>query len=253
MTDRPVSSPASPTQATTDKAADKTSANRAGTPLGELADIEDFGIVPMTVADSLAAKAEAEPEPPEPDPNLVTMTREEADAARAAAFQAGFEKGKQDREQALQEHYANCLSSLTDVFKAENERRNQIMMGAAKAFLMTVVDIVRNLTALDGSIVAGMQRDLILDAVAFVKECDGPVRVRCSAADAQRLATLLRGNPAVKIEAVQGSAEDTIRITSAANTIVIDPGQWRKAVAEKIVAAVTALAEQRGGRNVQKA
>nr|WP_255663300.1 hypothetical protein [Komagataeibacter sp. FNDCR2] len=222
-------------------------------PIRDLADIEDFGVVPMTVADSLAAKAAAQPETPEPDPNLVTMTREEADAAREAAFRAGFEKGKQDREQALQEHYAGCLSSLTDIFKAENERRNQVMMGAAKAFLMTVVDIVRTLTALDGSVVAGMQRDLILDAVAFVKECDGPVKVQCNAADAQRLTTLLRGNPAVRIEATKGSAEDTIRITSAANTIVIDPGQWRKAVAEKIVAAVTALAEQRGGRTVQKA
>ncbi|WP_148299250.1 FliH/SctL family protein [Komagataeibacter kakiaceti] len=221
-------------------------------PIRDLADIEDFGVVPMTVADNLAAKEEAQPETPEPDPNLITMTREEADAIRKAAFHAGFEKGQQDREQALQEHYAGCVSSLTDIFKAENDRRNQVMMAAAKAFLMTVVDIVRTLTALDGSVVAGMQRDLILDAVAFVKECDGPVKVQCNSADAQRLTTLLRGNPAVRIEATKGSAEDAIRITSAANTIVIDPGQWRKAVAEKIVAAVTASRSSGGGGTCRK-
>lgn len=227
---------------------------KPGTPIRDVLDLEDFGVVPMTVSDTLAPKPEEAPPPePVPDPNLVTMTHEEADAAREAAFRAGYEKGTQDREKALQDYYASGLESLTTAFKVENDRRNQVLMGAAKSYLMTVVDIVRNLTALDASALAGMQRDLIVDAVAFVKECDGPVTVQCSPADAQRLQAILRDNQNVRIEAVQGREEGAIHITSATNSIAIDPEQWRKSVAEKIIAAVTALAEQREGRDVHKA
>ncbi|MFT9374226.1 hypothetical protein [Komagataeibacter saccharivorans] len=226
---------------------------KPGTPIRDVLDLEDFGVVPMTVADTLAPKPEEPAAEPVPDPNLVTMTHEEADAAREAAFRAGYEKGTQDREKALQDYYAASLESLTTAFRAENDRRSQVLMGAAKSYLMTVVDIVRNLTALDASVLAGMQRDLIVDAVAFVKECDGPVTVQCSPADAQRLQAILHDNQNVRIEAVQGREEGAIHITSATNSIAIDPEQWRKSVAEKIVAAVTALAEQRGGRDVHKA
>nr|WP_246379475.1 hypothetical protein [Gluconacetobacter johannae] len=211
--------------------------------------MEDFGAAPAeAVAEADAPEADAVP-----DPDLVTMTHAQVDALRESAFREGLEKGSQDKQEALQQHFAACISSLTALFRTENDRRDRVLADAANAFLTTVTDVVGSLTALDGTVLAGMQRDLIADAAAFAQECDGAVTIRCGDADAQRLQAIFKEDASVRIEVAQHAGEDAIRITSAANVIVIDPEQWRKSVAEKIIAAVTALARQRGERSVQKA
>ncbi|GBQ34691.1 hypothetical protein [Gluconacetobacter azotocaptans] len=214
----------------------------------ELLDLEDFGAAPATDADTAAAEADAVP-----DPDLVTMTHAQVDAVRESAFREGLEKGSRDKEEALQARFAACVSSLTAAFSAENEQRNQVLSDAANAFLLTVTDVVSSLTALDGTVLAGLQRDLISDASAFAKECEGAVTVQCGEADAQRLQATFKDDANVRIEVAQDAGADTIRVVSVTNTIVIDPEQWRKSVAEKIIAAVTALARQRGEQSVQKA
>ncbi|ACI53185.1 conserved hypothetical protein [Gluconacetobacter diazotrophicus PA1 5] len=219
-------------------------------------DVEDFA-APVRDMDAVVAHADnpqQEPAPePEPDPDLLTMTQADLDSLREAAFNAGLEKGARDREEVLQGQFASSLSSVAAAFEAENGRRNQLVADAGKSFVATVVDVVRSLTALDGDVLAGMQRDLLSDALAFVAECEGAVTVQCSTADVPRLQALVTGDKIVQIEAVPGIDEGKVRIVSAANVIVIDPEQWRKSVAEKIVAAVTALAERRVDQGVQKA
>jgi hypothetical protein len=216
-------------------------------------ELEDFGVPAKAATTKPTAEVAEFQADVAPDPDLVTMTQADIDILREAAYREGLEKGARDKEDALQAHYASCLSSLSAAFQVENDRRSQVLAEAAKSFPMTVVDIVRSLTALDGTVLAGLQRDLVSDASAFVSECDGAVTVQCDTADAQRLQSLLKGRDGVRIEAVQGTGEGAICIVSAANTIVIDPEQWRKSIAEKIVAAVTALAEQRVDLNMQKA
>ncbi|MBO1324765.1 hypothetical protein K2X14_06340 [Acetobacter sp. TBRC 12305] len=218
-------------------------------------DLEDFGAAPGL--DESAKEAAAEPPPPVvepvPDPNLLTMTRDEAAAAHDAAFRDGYEKGAAEKEAALQSHYESCVAALAAGFEAENLRRDQALEDLTRTFVATVVEIVRGLTALDGSVLGGIERDFVADAQAFVKECEGPVTIRCTAGDGAPLQALFKDNEAVRLETVPGDADSPITIVSAANTIVIDPKEWRRSMAEKIVAAVTALAGQRIGQPLHTA
>lgn len=222
-----------------------------------LIDLEDFGAASRPDTESIPTEAQTPPDDAGSDPERVTMSREDVESLRRAAFQEGLETGARNREDVLTEQHASCVASLNAAFAAENARRRQVMDDAAHAFVATVVDIVRGLTALDGAVLAGLRRDLVADAEGFVRECEGTVTIRCDEAHEQRLASIVKADGDVRIEPVLESEPEAgsgmISVTSAATTIVIDPEQWRKSVAEKIVAAVTALAEQRAERGRQKA
>ncbi|MFT8419168.1 MAG: hypothetical protein ABF636_10130, partial [Acetobacter sp.] len=193
------------------------------------------------------------PEPPPPDPNLLSITRDELAAAQQQAYVEGHAAGAAQKDAELHAFYKECLSELTEAFRAENARRDQALAKATQAFVVTVVEIVHSLTALDGSVLQGMQRDLLSDAASFARECEGDVTVQCSAADQPRLQDALQNDGSVQVMPVPDIAQGIIRISTAANTIVIDPVQWRKSMAEKIVASVTALARQRMQLNTGQA
>jgi flagellar assembly protein FliH len=210
---------------------------------GRPIELEDFG---ADLNDAPVVIKQPEPEEaPEPDPDLVSMTAEQVEELRAAAFQEGFEKGSVEKEEALRVAYTGSFSSLEAAFRAEDARRDEALQTAAESFVGTVVDIVAQLAALHADVLEGVRRDLVADAAAFVKECEGAVTVRCGPVDGARLQEIFKDSAAVRIEMVPELAEGAISIASSANTIVIDPRQWRKSVTEKIVAAVTALAKQR--------
>ncbi|MCP1241665.1 hypothetical protein GOB86_05365 [Acetobacter lambici] len=217
-------------------------------------DLEDFGAPeedPTPPEDP--AEEDAPPEPPPPDPNLLSITRDELAAMQAQAHAEGHAAGAAEKDAELQAFYTGCLAELTNAFKAENARRDQALAKASQVFVATVVEIVRSLTALDGTVLQGMQRDLLADAASFARECEGDVTVQCSPTDAQRLQAALQSEGGVQVEPVSDIAQGIIRISTAANTIVIDPVQWRKSMAEKIVASVTALARQRMQQNTGQA
>ncbi|MFT9385799.1 hypothetical protein [Acetobacter sp.] len=216
-------------------------------------DLEDFGAAPGLDESAKVIPPDAPPPVVEPDPNLLTMTREDAAAAHDAAFQDGFEKGAGEREAVLQQHYESCVATLAAEFRAENQRRDAALADMTQTFVATVVEIVRGLTALDGSALAGIERDFVADARAFVKECEGPVTIRCVADDAAPLQSLFRDKDDIRLETVPGDVDSPITIISATNTIIIDPKEWRRTMAEKIVAAVTALAGQRIGQPLRNA
>lgn len=217
-------------------------------------DLEDFGAPQEDAAPKEEApEDEKPPEPPPPDPNIVSMTRDELAALEQTARAEGHAAGAAEKDAELQAFYTQCLSELTEAFKAENARRDQALAKATQVFVATVVEIVRALTALDGTVLQGMQRDLIADAANFARECEGDVTVQCSPADIQRLQAALQDEGGVQVEPISDIAQGTIRISTAANTIVIDPVQWRKSMAEKIVASVTALARQRMQQNTGQA
>lgn len=220
--------------------------------LRPLIDLEDFGAAPGLDADSISP-AEAPPPEPEPDPNLVTIHRDDIASMRDAAFREGREQGAKDREEALRSEFASHLSSLSAAFEAENTRRHRLVEEATQSFIATVVEIVRSLTALDHTTLAGMERDLMADAACFAGECEGDVTILCRESDAHSLQPVAGADGRIRIETVPDTAPAIISIVSAANSIVIDPGQWRKSVAEKIVTAVTALAGQRADQQTPKA
>ena len=207
----------------------------------ELPDMEDFGAPPP----AQAQVAEPEPEEDSLAPDQMLVSEAELATLRDTAFNEGVEKGAQEREAALQTQHAADLTALADAFAAESQRRAQGLQEAADAFVLTVTDVVRALTALDGSLLEGMQRDLTAEAASFVATCDGDITVQCAPEDAPRLQTLLRGHSNVQVEAGQDTGQGLMHIVSPTHSIVIDSEQWRKAVGEKIIAAVTALAEQR--------
>ena len=217
-------------------------------------DLEDFG-APQEEEPPPKDPAEddAPPEPPPPDPNLLSITRDELAAMQQQARAEGYAAGAAEKDAELQAFYTGCMAELTNAFKAENARRDQALAHASQVFVVTVVEIVRSLTALDGTVLQGMQRDLLADAASFARECEGDVTVQCSPADMPRLQAALQSEGGVQVEAVPDIAQGIIRISTAANTIVIDPVQWRKNMAEKIVASVTALARQRMQHNTGQA
>ncbi|GAN70577.1 hypothetical protein ASY01nite_06000 [Acetobacter syzygii] len=230
-------------------AADGASSGGASTPVGaypRFMDLEDFG----TPEEDPAAREpvpeeEKAPEPPPPDPNLLSITRDDLAALQQQAREEGHAAGAAEKDAELQVFYTQCMAELTEAFKAENARRDQALAKATQVFVATVVEIVRALTALDGTVLQGMQRDLIADAASFARECEGDVTVQCSPTDIQRLQAALQNEGGVQVVAVSDIAQGLIRISTAANTIVIDPVQWRKSMAEKIVTSVMALARQR--------
>lgn len=210
---------------------------------GRPIELEDFG-ADLNATPVVVKQPEPEEEP-EPDLDLVSMTPEQLEELKAAAFQEGFEKGSAEKEEALRVAYTSNFSALEAEFLAEDARRDEALKTAADSFVSTVVDIVAQLAALHEDVLEGVRRDLVADAAAFVRDCEGAVTVRCGPVDGARLQEIFRDSAAVRIEMVPEQAEGAISIASSANTIVIDPQQWRKSVTEKIVAAVTALAKQR--------
>lgn len=210
---------------------------------GRPIELEDFG-ADLNATPVVVKQPEPE-EDAEPDPNLVSMTPEQVEELRAAAFQDGFEKGAAEKEEALRVAYTASFSALETAFLTEDARRDTALKAAADSFVSTVVDIVAQLAALHEDVLEGVRRDLVADAAAFVRDCEGAVTVRCGPVDGPRLQAIFRDSATVRIEMVPEQAEGAISIASPANTIVIDPQQWRKSVTEKIVAAVTALAKQR--------
>ncbi|MFT9418229.1 hypothetical protein [Acetobacter sp.] len=217
-------------------------------------DLEDFSLPEVEPASQTDPDDDdTSSEPPPPDPNLLSITRDELAAMQQQARDEGYAAGAADKDAELQAFYTGCLAELTSAFKAENAQRDQALAKASQVFVATVVDIVRSLTALDGTVLQGMQRDLLADAASFARECEGDVTVQCSPADIQRLQAALQTDSGVQVEALPDLAPGIIRISTAANTIVIDPVQWRKNMAEKIVASVTALARQRMQHNTGQA
>ncbi|GBQ30051.1 hypothetical protein GOB83_07390 [Acetobacter fabarum] len=216
-------------------------------------DLEDFGLPEVEPTPEKDPEEEAPPEPPPPDPNLLSITRDELAAVQQQARDEGYAAGAAEKDAELQAFYTGCLAELTNAFKAENARRDQALAKASQVFVATVIDIVRSLTALDGTVLQGMQRDLLTDAASFARECEGDVTVQCSPADIQRLQAALQNEGGVQVESMSDLTPGIIRISTAANTIVIDPVQWRKNMAEKIVASVTALARQRMQHNTGQA
>ncbi|MDE7547793.1 hypothetical protein PY793_07315 [Acetobacter fabarum] len=223
-------------------------------PYPRMMDLEDFSVPEVDPASQENPEEDdTPPEPPPPDPNLLSMTRDELAAMQQQARDEGYAAGAADKDGELQAFYTGCLAELTSAFKAENTRRDRELTKASQVFVVTVVDIVRSLTALDGMVLQGMQRDLLADAASFARECEGDVTVQCSTADTQRLQAALQTDSGVQVEPLSDLAPGIIRISTAANTIVIDPVQWRKNMAEKIVASVTALARQRMQHNTGQA
>ena len=217
-------------------------------------DLEDFGAPPEEPpAEDSKEDEEHPPEPPPPDPNLLSITRDELAALQEQAHREGQAEGAAQKDAELQAFYTGCMAELTAAFAAENARRDQAVAHASQVFVGTVVEIVRSLTALDGAVLQGMQRDLLADAASFARECEGDVSVQCSPTDLPRLQAALQGNGGVQVMPVSDMEQGIIRISTAANTIVIDPVQWRKSMAEKIVASVTALARQRMQQNTGQA
>ncbi|GBQ63399.1 hypothetical protein AA0474_0276 [Acetobacter lovaniensis NRIC 0474] len=217
-------------------------------------DLEDFSLPEVDPASQTDPdEDDTSSEPPPPDPNLLSITRDDLAAMQQQARDEGYAAGAADKDAELQAFYTGCLAELTNAFKAENARRDQALAKASQVFVATVVDIVRSLTALDGTVLQGMQRDLLADAASFARECEGDVTVQCSSADIQRLQAALQTDSGVQVEALSDLAPGIIRISTAANTIVIDPVQWRKNMAEKIVASVTALARERMQHNTGQA
>lgn len=233
------------------------SGGAAGAPVRtypRIMDLEDFG-APDTPppAEEETPEDEKPPEPPPPDPNIVSMTRDELAALQQTARNEGHAAGAAEKDAELQAFYTTCLSELTEAFKAENARRDEALSKASQVFVATVVEIVQALTALDGTVLQGMQRDLLADAASFARECEEDVTVQCSPTDLPRLQAALQNEGGVQVVPVSDITRGTIRISTAANTIVIDPVQWRKSMAEKIVASVTALARQRMQQNTGQA
>lgn len=220
--------------------------------LRPLLDLEDFGAAPGLDAESITADEAASAEPA-PDPNLVTMHRDEIAALRDAAFREGQELGANEKEEALRHEFASQLASLAASFEAESTRRHQVVAEATQSFVAAVVEIVRSLTALDHTVLGGLERDLVADAACFATECEGAVTIRCRETDAGFLQSVIGAEGRIQIETVPDTEPAIISIVSAANSIVIDPQEWRKSVAEKIVTAVTALAGQRADQRTSKA
>lgn len=229
---------------TPDTAASAAPATGNGVPLRALFELEDFGAAPGLDAESLAA-ANLPADEPEPDPNLVTIHRDDIASMREAAFREGQAQGARTTEEALRAEFAAHLTSLAAAFEAESIRRHQVVENATHSFVAAVVAIVRSLTALDATVLAGLQRDLLADAACFANECEGAVTLRCRESDADSLRSLAGADGRIRIETVPDSEPATVSIVSTANSIVIDPEQWRQSVADKIVTAVTALAGQR--------
>ncbi|WP_246384866.1 FliH/SctL family protein [Gluconacetobacter asukensis] len=231
------------------KAAWAADSRRAPRPL---IDLEDFGAAPGLDADRIAA-TEIPAAEPTPDPNLVTMHCDDLASLREAAFREGLEQGAKEREEALRSEFVSHLSSLAAAFETENVRRHQVVEDATRAFVSAVVEIVGGLLALDGTMLVGLERDLVADAACFARECEGDVTIRCREADAHSLGPVAGTDGRIRIETVPDTGPAAISIVSAANNIVIDPQQWRKSIAEKIITAVTALAGQRADQPTPKA
>lgn len=217
-----------------------------------LFDLEDFGAAPGLDAESIAA-TEIPAAEPEPDPNLVTMHRDEIASMRDAAFREGHEQGAKEKEEALRHEFSIHLTSLAASFEAESVRRHQVLEEATRSFIAAVVQIVEGLTALDHAVLGGLERDLVADAACFATECEGDVTIRCRETDANLLKAVAGAERRIRIDTVADTEPAIISIVSAANSIVIDPQEWRKSVAEKIVTAVTALAGQRADQRTPKA
>ncbi|MFW7269448.1 hypothetical protein ACMAUO_15975 [Gluconacetobacter sp. Hr-1-5] len=217
-----------------------------------LLDLEDFGAAPGLDAASVGT-TEISAAEPEPDPNLVTMHRDEIAALHDAAFREGQEQGAREKEEALRHEFVSQLASLAASFEAESVRRHQVVAEASRSFVDAVVEIVGGLTALDHAVLGGLERDLVADAACFAMECEGDVTIRCRETDARLLQSVAGAEPRIRMETVPDTEPAIISIVSAANSIVIDPQEWRKSVAEKIVTAVTALAGQRADQRTPKA
>ncbi|MBB2203615.1 FliH/SctL family protein [Gluconacetobacter takamatsuzukensis] len=222
--------------------------------LCKLVELEDFGI-----SAEIAGKAGAKNGPdasrsaePEPDPDLVTIHRDEIAAMRETAFHEGQEKGAKEKEEALQALFASQFSALSAAFEAENAKRSQLVKDAADSFTKSVVEVIHHLTALDDTILAGLEHNLVADARQFVTECEGEVTVRCRESDAHSLRAMVSEDSRVQLETIPDTEPAIISVLSETNAIVISPEQWRKSIVEKIVAAVTALAEQRANECQQR-
>ncbi|MBO6037183.1 MAG: hypothetical protein J6P29_01270 [Acetobacter sp.] len=219
----------------------------------KLCDLEDFGAeaLPPPLSDFPSHDIEKEEEGEEQHtlPEQLLMSEAELDTLRETAFQEGYKKATQECTTALEAKYTADIAHLTDVFAQENQRCKQIIQDSADAFVTTVVDIVKALTALDRNVLKGIQRDLTTEAAAFVAACEGDILIKCSQEDTQRLQSLLSTHANIHIETEDNDTTSTdhglIHVTSETHTITIDREQWRQAVAEKIVAAVTALTEHR--------
>ncbi|GBQ24659.1 hypothetical protein AA12717_1852 [Gluconacetobacter sacchari DSM 12717] len=222
-----------------------------GTTPRRLIDLEDFGAAPGLDTDGIAATDAASAEP-ELDPNLVTIHRDDIASMRDAAFREGQAHGAREREETLHAEFAARISALATSFEAESIRRQQVVADATGSFVATVVAIIRGLTALDGTVLEGLERDLVADAACFAKDCEGDVTIRCQQADARSLQPLIGAEGRIRIDIVPDTEPATIGIVSAANSIVIDPEQWRQSVADKIVTAVAALAGQRAAQRTPK-
>ncbi|MFT8419940.1 MAG: hypothetical protein ABF665_00200 [Gluconacetobacter sp.] len=220
--------------------------------LRPLLDLEDFGAAPGLDAESITADDAATAEPA-PDPNLVTMHRDEIAALRDAAFREGQEQGANEKEEALRHEFASPVASRPASFSGERPRRHLVVGEARHSLVAAGVEIVRSLTALDHTVLGGLERDLVADAACFATECEGAVTIRCRETDAGFLQSVIGAEGRIQIETVPDTEPAIISIVSAANSIVIDPQEWRKSVAEKIVTAVTALAGQRADQRTSKA
>lgn len=206
-------------------------------------ELEDFGAPPPKPVAPVVETEEAAEEK-EPEPDRVSLLQIEFDAHIAAARQEGIAQGRAETEEALRAQYEAYVATLVDGLRQENQRRYAVVEQAADAFVQTVVESVTQLTKLPPEVLQGVQRNLVADAADFVRECEGRVRVVCSAHDAPLLKGILGEDAESEIDVQEGVAAGNIHIVTAGNSILIDTQQWQHAVLEKLVKTVTALAQQ---------
>lgn len=207
-------------------------------------ELEDFGAPPPKPPVAPVVETEEAAEEKEPEPDRVSLLQIEFDAHIAAARQEGIAQGRAETEEALRAQYEAYVATLVDGLRQENQRRYAVVEQAADAFVQTVVESVTQLTQLPPEVLQGVQRNLVADAADFVRECEGRVRVVCSAHDAPLLKGILGEDAESEIDVQEDVAAGNIHIVTAGNSILIDTQQWQHAVLEKLVKTVTALAQQ---------
>ncbi|GBR20753.1 FliH/SctL family protein [Asaia spathodeae] len=203
--------------------------------------LTDFSVVPpQTIKPSIAEEIAPEEAQPDTAPPLISLSQDELDDLRRAAFDAGREEGRTTATAALEAEFAEKLSAIAEAFEAERRYRTQSAREAGQVYVQTVIDLLVTLTHLPAEALKGVERDLLQDAADLIELCEEDVIIYCDPKDEARLKPLLGTDSKARFEPCAKPMASTIRIDSGTRSILIDPTKWRQSAIDRIMTSVSA-------------
>lgn len=181
-------------------------------------------------------------------------------ALNTERYQQGYNKAKyigdnqnKDNLDTQRNQYQQDFQKITELFKQENKRREEIVSKITTLFSQSVVEIVKKLLkSSESKEFPILQNDLHKEAVRIASMAGGDVVIQCSLSDQERLKAMLGTDENIEIIPSSDMVGGKMEIFSKNSHIDIDPQQWQKKAADMVLARIDRLMSKNASRDTSQ-